>query len=68
MIDIGSKLKELRTEKGLKQIDVSKSINIARNTLSQFENCIARPSYEVLVLLADFFDVSTDYLLGREEY
>ena len=67
MIDISKKIKELRIEKKLKQKDVASSINIATNTLSQFENNNGRPSLEVLTLLADFFNVSLDYLVGRED-
>ena len=65
-MDIGSKIKELRLENTLTQRELSKKIHIAQNTLSQIENNIANPSYEVLNLIADFFQCSTDYLLGRE--
>ena len=67
MIDISKKIKDLRLEKNLKQKDVASAINIATNTLSQFENNKGRPSLEVLSLLADFFNVSLDYLVGRED-
>lgn len=67
MIDISRKIKDLRLEKNLKQKDVATAINIATNTLSQFENNKGRPSLEVLYLLADFFNVSIDYLVGRED-
>lgn len=67
MIDISQKIKDLRLEKNLKQKDVAIAINIATNTLSQFENNKGRPSLEVLALLADFFNVSIDYLVGRED-
>lgn len=66
-MDIGSKIKELRLENTLTQRELSKKIHIAQNTLSQIENNIANPSYEVLNLIADFFQCSTDYLLGRED-
>ena len=67
MIDISQKIKALRLEKNLKQKDVAKAINIATNTLSQFENNKGRPSLEVLSSLADFFEVSVDYLIGRAD-
>ena len=67
MIDISTKLKELRVEKDLTQEEAAQYLNIARNTLSQFETGKARPSYEVLVSAADLFSVSVDYLLGRED-
>ena len=64
---IGERIKELRSEKELLQKDLAQKIHVAANTLSQFENGKANPSYEVLIALADFFEVSTDYLLGRED-
>ncbi len=67
MIDISRKIKDLRLERKLKQKDVASAINIATNTLSQFENNKGRPSLEVLTLLADFFECSVDYLIGRED-
>ncbi len=67
MIDISHKLRELRLEKNLKQKDVARALNIATNTLSQFESNNGRPSLDVLFAIADFFDVSVDYLIGRTE-
>ncbi len=67
MIDISNKIKALRLEKNLKQKEVASAINIATNTLSQFENNKGRPSLEVLTSLADFFEVSVDYLIGRAD-
>ena len=66
-MDIGIKVKELHLENNLTQRELSQKIHIAQNTLSQIENNIANPSYEVLNLIADFFQCSTDYLLGRED-
>ena len=63
----GVKIRELRLEKGLLQKELAEKIHIASNTLSQFESGKANPSYDVLIALADFFEVSTDYLLGRED-
>lgn len=64
---VGEKIRELRLENALLQKDLAKKIHIAPNTLSQFESGRANPSYEVLAALADFFEVSTDYLLGRAD-
>jgi len=68
MIDIGKKIKELRTERGLTQAQACAILHIARNTLSQYETGKALPSLEVLILLAKYFDVTTDYLLGLHDY
>ena len=68
MIELSEKLKKLRAESNMFQKTVAEAINVKQNTLSQFENGTARPSYEVLVKLADLYDVTTDYLLGRTDY
>lgn len=66
MKDIGIRIKELRETKGLSQKELAIELGVKQNTISQYETSIKRPSYEILILLADFFDVSADYLLGRE--
>ena len=66
-MELGERIKELRTEKGLYQRELAQEIQIAPNTLSQFESGKAKPSYEVLTAIADFFECSVDYLLGRED-
>jgi transcriptional regulator with XRE-family HTH domain len=68
MITIGNLIKELRIERGLRQSDLAKAIGIASNTITQYENNTIRPSYEVLVDIANFFCVSTDYLLGLKDF
>lgn len=67
MIDIGKKIKELRIERGMLQKDLATKIGVARNTITQYEQNIAKPSYEVLIEIAKIFNVSTDYLLGLED-
>lgn len=67
MGDIGSRIKEERVIKGFSQQELAEKLGVKQNTVSQYENNIKRPSYEILVHLADIFEVSTDYLLGRDE-
>lgn len=62
-----NRLKEIRKRLGLKQDDVAKYLNISAATYSRYENGIHEPDIETLIKLADFFNVSIDYLLGREE-
>ena len=57
----------LRKERGLSQQRLASDIGLARNTICQYESGNRVPDVNTLVLLADYFDVSTDYLLGREE-
>ena len=64
---IGERIRELRLENNLLQKELAANIRIASNTLSQFESGKANPSYDVLISIANFFEVSTDYLLGRED-
>ncbi len=61
------RLKELRRAKHISQIKMSMEINIAQNTLSQYENGAREPDLTTLKRLADYFDVSVDYLLERTQ-
>ena len=62
---LNEKLAELREDMGLTQEQLGDKMNIARSTISGYENGTSQPSYAVLVQLADFFGVSLDYLFGR---
>ena len=62
-----NRLKELREQKGLSRIEVSESIGIKTRTYLSYENFEREPNSEMLILLADFFDVTVDYLIGRSE-
>jgi len=57
-------LSELRKDKGLTQEELSKIINTSKSSISDFENEKRTPNAEVVISLARFFDVTTDYLLG----
>lgn len=61
------RLKELRKQKHISQIRLSIEMNMAQNTISQYENEIRQADYDTLIAFADFFDVSIDYLLGRTD-
>lgn len=60
-----SALRNLMLEKGATQEDLAKVTNKTRQTVSQYTNGISEPGYDTLVKIADYFHVSTDYLLGR---
>lgn len=67
-INIGAKAKELRTEKGLTQQQMADLLGIKyRESYSKYELGKLEFNNEMLVTLADYFDVTTDYLLGRED-
>jgi len=60
-------LKGLRKQKKLTQQDLAEIIGVDRVTLARYESGARLPSLEVLIKLADFFEVSVDYLLGRTD-
>ena len=61
------KLKMLRKKKGLTQQEIADEIGINRGSYSNWEKGKREPSFENLVKLADLFDVSLDWLFGREQ-
>lgn len=65
MKDFAYKLKELRKEKKIRQIDLADYLGFCRSTITNYEQGIRFPSLDVLCKIADFFNVSLDYLLGR---
>lgn len=67
MVKIAERLKRLRQERKLRQSDVAEQLGIGVRTYQYYEGDQHRPDYEMLIALADFFGVSTDYLLGRSD-
>jgi transcriptional regulator with XRE-family HTH domain len=65
MSSLPDRFKSLRQERGLSQHELSQELNIPRTTLSSWELGTRGPDIYTLQILADFFNVSTDYLLGR---
>lgn len=59
------RLKKLRNEKRLSQKELAKELNMSQQTIAKWENNQSTPNPEMIVKIANFFDVSTDYLLGR---
>jgi bacteriophage CI repressor helix-turn-helix domain len=66
MSSFGSRLKHLRESRNIPQKEFAKMLNIANSTLSQYESDKRIPNDDVKVQIAQFFNVSTDYLLGNE--
>lgn len=58
-------IKSLRTSHGLTQDELSKQLGISRSTIGMYESGAREPDFETLELIADYFNVDTDYLLGR---
>lgn len=63
-----NRIKDLREDMDLRQSDLAKATGIDQRTISNYETGKTVPDAYALVKLADFFDVSIDYLLGRTRY
>ncbi len=61
-------LKELRTERGIGQVELAKAINVSKGIISLWENGLREPNMSSLIALAKFFDVSLDELVGLSSY
>ena len=64
---LSERLKDLRKEKSLSQQQVAKAIGVTQKAIDFWEKEINEPKASYIILLAKFFDVSTDYLLGLED-
>ncbi|MDR2933126.1 MAG: helix-turn-helix domain-containing protein [Oscillospiraceae bacterium] len=64
---LSERLKELRIESGKKQTDIAAYLGVLPRAIRFYESGDREPGNELLVKLADFFEVSTDYLLGRTD-
>ena len=64
---LAERMKELRTERNLSQDSVSKELNIGIATYCRYEQSKREPTASVLERMADYYDVSVDYLLGRSD-
>ncbi len=61
------RLKELRKSRGISQLKLAIDLNMNQNSISRYENGEREADYATLILFADYFDVSVDYLLGRTD-
>ena len=64
---LAQRLKECRKEKGLKQWQVAVYCDITERTYQNYELMTREPKLEILVRIADFYEVSLDYLVGRTD-
>lgn len=64
---IGQRLKLLREERGLKQIDIANMLGVSRTTYTQYETGKSEPDLATVAKLADYFNVTIDYLLGKTD-
>lgn len=67
MVNLTKRLKELRAGKELTQTEIAKIIGLEYYIIGNWETGRSKPTLEDLCKLADFYQVSTDYILGRED-
>lgn len=67
MNDFATRLKELRKEKGLTQKQLAEQTEMSERGIQNYELGERKPAFDVLIALADYFDVSLDYLCGRSD-
>jgi len=61
------RLKEIRQKRGITQLKLSIDLNMNQNTISRYETGERQAGYNELIAIADYFDVSIDYLLERTD-
>lgn len=67
MSALSEKIKMLREEQGLTQSQLAEQLNIATSSISQYESSDRVPSDDMKIKLAQFFDVSLDFLMGLSD-
>ncbi len=60
-------MKELRESRGISQVRLAIELNLNQNSISRYESGAREADYATLIAIADYFNVSLDYLLGRTE-
>ena len=61
------RLKTLRLNNNISSVELANVVGVSKAAISQFENAVNSPNCNTLVSIADYFDVSLDYLVGRSE-
>lgn len=65
--DFGAVLKHLRKSHNLTQKELGSHIGLSKAVISKYENSLGYPTFDVLIQIADYFGVTTDYLLGTSK-
>ena len=66
-IDFSDKIRILREEKGMTQGELAKKLRVSKSILSSYERGVYQPRHETVVLLAQVFGVSVDFLYGLRD-
>ena len=67
MLQLGKKIKEMRKAEGMTQEQLAEKLQINRVNYTRYETDVTRPDYETLIAIADFYNISLDEMLGRDE-
>ena len=67
MINFSERLRSLRTAKGLSQLEFAKQVKLSKSAVNMYERGEREPSFDVLEVIADYFNVDLDYLLGKTD-
>ncbi len=65
---ISERIKELRLENNLSQMQLAKKIGVSQKAIDFWERGVNEPKASYIIALSDFFDVSCDFLLGKKDY
>ena len=65
---MGNRIKELREQANMRQVDLANAVGIDQRTISNYETGKTDPDSFALIRIADFFHVTIDYLVGRTDY
>ncbi|MGM2820537.1 helix-turn-helix domain-containing protein [Bacillus cereus group sp. Bce001] len=66
MKTFGNIIRNLRKQKGITQKELAQSLQLSESTIGMYERNERQPDYNTLIRIADYFNVSTDFLLGRD--
>ena len=64
---ISDRIEKIRKNENLSQVEFAKKLNLSKQTISNYETGARQPGLDIILKIADTFDISTDYLLGRSE-
>lgn len=65
--EFATRFKKLKQESGLSAAKLGTALGLSQQTVSTLENGTRSPSFEVLIAISDYFNVSIDYLCGRTD-
>ena len=68
MNKFGERLKDMRAEKGISRLQLAENLQVSVRLIAYWENGQRECSFDMLIKIANFFDTSTDFLLGKTDY